>query len=297
MVAVAGPTASGKTELALRLAERLNGELISADSRQVYKECDIGTNKPKSEELGEIRLHLIDLVEPDEDFTVANYQPLAYQTVEAISARGKLPIFQGGTGLYLRALFEGWNLADAPPNPALRRELEQRIEQEGSETLLRELEQIDPAAARQTQGNPRRLIRALEIAALSGKPPSQMRRTNPPGWRVCMLGLSVPLEEIDRRVATRVDRMMEDGWLSEVARVRHRYPSADLGRVGHGYRELAAHLEGRLTLEEARASIVSQVRQYVRRQLTWFRAEPQILWIPADVDRAMVELQNCFEPG
>jgi tRNA dimethylallyltransferase len=297
VIAVVGPTATGKTDIALRLAQQLDGELISADSRQVYKECDIGTNKPNPDSLAGIKLHLIDLVAPGEDFTVADYQPLAYRAVSATTARGRLPIFQGGTGLYLRAVFQGWNLADAPPDKALRRKLEQRIEEEGTENLLRELERIDAAAARKTQGNPRRLIRALEIASVRGTSPSEARGARPPHWRACLLGLQLSLEEIDRRIADRVDRMLQAGWLAEVRRLREHYPDADLSRLGHGYPELAAHLEGTLSLDEARMSTIRQVRQYARRQLTWFRAEPEVRWIPPEIEAALVQVRACFSVG
>jgi tRNA dimethylallyltransferase len=291
VVAVVGPTASGKTELAIRVAQRLNGELISMDSRQVYRHCNIGTNKPSAAELGDVALHGVDVVDPDEPFTAADYQQVALDAISAIAARGHLPVLQGGTGLYLRALLDGWNLGGAPPDPAFRAALEQRLEEQGAEALDAELRRIDPAAAQRAGRNPRRMIRALEIHAATGRPPSEARTSNPPPWSITVLGLEVPLAVIDQRIDARVTAMIDEGWLDEVGRIRHEFPAADMRRLGHGYPELAAHLEGRLSLEEARASTVRQVRQYARRQLTWFRADTRVTWIPPDLEVAIPRLR------
>ncbi len=291
MVAIVGPTASGKTAIAIAAARRLNGELISVDSRQVYRHCDIGTNKPTPDELGGLPCRLIDVVDPGTPFTVADYQPLAVEAVADIDRGGRLPVLQGGTGLYLRALLDGWNLGDAPPNPELRAALEQRLELEGVETLDAELRRIDPAAAARAQRNPRRMIRALEIHAVTGRPPSVARESSPPPWSTTIIGLDVPLAELDQRIETRVAQMIDAGWVEEVARIRRMFPAADLQRLGHGYPELAAHLDGRLSLPEARDSTTRQVRQYARRQLTWFRADRRVDWIPADVDMIVERLR------
>jgi tRNA dimethylallyltransferase len=279
LLAMVGPTASGKTDLAIELAERLNGELISADSRQVYRECDIGTNKPAPEALHGIPCHLIDVVDPGEAFTVANYQRLAMAAIKQVRGRGKLPILQGGTGLYVRALLDGWNLGDAPPDPALRATLEARLESEGMGTLEAELRGVDPTAADRAQRNPRRLIRALEIYAATGRPPSQARRASPPAWNALVLGLEVPLAELDRRIEVRVDQMLAAGLVEEVQRVGAKYPTADLRRLGHGYLEIAAYLQGTRCLPDVRQDIIKQVRQYARRQYTWFRADAHVHWI------------------
>jgi tRNA dimethylallyltransferase len=264
--------------------------LISADSRQVFRYCDIGTNKPTAADLHEIRCYGIDLVDPGEAFTVADYQQVALAAIDEIAARGRIPLLQGGTGLYLRALFDGWNLADAPPDPVLRAALEQRVETEGIDALDEELRRIDPAAAARAQRNPRRLIRALEIHAATGKPPSRARASTPPPWSTTMLGLQVPLDTLDRQIETRVRRMVDAGFIDEVARIRARFPAADLRRLGHGYPEMAAFLDGQLSLEAAAESTVRQVRQYARRQLTWFRADPRVVWIAPDIDAAMTRL-------
>ena len=290
MVAIVGPTASGKTELAIAVARQLGGELVSVDSRQVFRHCDIGTNKPTAAELGGIACHLIDLVDPDVAFTVADYQRLAFPAIDRIGSAARLPILQGGTGLYLRALLDGWNLADAPPDPATRAALEQRLEDEGAEVLEAELRRIDPAAAERTQGNPRRLIRALEIYAATGRTPTEARESNPPPWSTVVLGLDVPLTELDRRIEMRVRRMIDAGFVDEVARIRRDFPAADLRRLGHGYPEMAASIDGGSSLETAVESTVRQVRQYARRQLTWFRADPRVSWIPPNPQVAIQHL-------
>jgi tRNA dimethylallyltransferase len=289
-VAIVGPTASGKTELAIRVAERLNGELVSMDSRQVYRHCDIGTNKPTPAELRGLTLHGIDVVDPDQPFTVADYQRVAARAISEIAERGHLPVLQGGTGLYLRALLDGWNLGDAPPDPAFRAALERRLDEEGPDALDAQLRRIDPAAADRAGRNPRRMIRALEIHAVTGRVPSEARASKPPPWVTTVLGLDVPLPGIDERIETRVQRMIVDGWVDEIRRVRRDFPTADLRRLGHGYPEIAAFLDGGLTLEAARASTVRQVRQYARRQLTWFRADPRVTWIPPDPQVAIERL-------
>ena len=289
-MAVVGPTASGKTELAIRIAERLGGELISMDSRQVFRHCDIGTNKPVKAELRGLALHGVDVVDPDEPFTAADYQRVALQAVSEIAARGHLPVLQGGTGLYLRALLDGWNLGDAPPDPTFRAALEQRLEEEGPDALDAELRQIDPAAADRARRNPRRMIRALEIHAVTGRAPSEARESNPPPWATTVLGLDVPLLEIDERIEARVRRMIDDGWVDEIRSIRRDFPTADLRRLGHGYPEMTAYIDGALTLEAAHASTVRQVRQYARRQLTWFRADRRVTWIPPDLEVAIERL-------
>ena len=290
VAAIVGPTASGKTELAIRVAERLKGELVSMDSRQVFRDCDIGTNKPTQAELRGVPLHAVDVIDPDQSFTVADYQRVAHDAISEIAARRHLPVLQGGTGLYLRALLDGWNLGGAPPDPAFRAALEQRLEDEGVAPLDAQLRRIDPAAADRARRNPRRLIRALEIHAATGRPPSEARTSNPPPWSITILGLEVALAELDRRIEARVAAMIGGGWLEEVGRVRREFPAADMRRLGHGYPELAAHLEGHLSLEEARESTVRQVRQYARRQLTWFRADPRVTWIAPDPEVAVARL-------
>ena len=230
------------------------------------------------------------MVDPDQPFTAADYQRVALPAIADIAARGRLPVLQGGTGLYLRALLDGWNLGEAPPDPTLRSALEQRLDEEGPDPLESELRLIDPAAADRAQRNPRRLIRALEIHAATGRPPSEARASNPPSWSTTVVGLDVALAELDQRIETRVQRMIEAGFFEEVAEIRRDFPQADMQRLGHGYPEMAAVHDGRLTLGAARTSTVRQVRQYARRQLTWFRADPRVTWVPADPEAVLAQL-------
>ncbi len=294
VVVVVGPTASGKTDLAITLAERLNGELVSADSRQVYRDCDIGTNKPDPERLRGIPCHLLSVVDPDQRFTVADYQWRALAAIADIAQRRKLPILQGGTGLYVRAVLDGWNLGGAPPDPELRATLERRLKFEGRDALDAELRQIDPVAADRAQRNPRRLIRALEIHAATGQRPSAARRSTPPAWVSLVLGIAVPLAELDRRIEARVDQMLQGGLVEEVERVRLRYPGADPLALGHGYAEIASSLDGKTRLADARRDIILHTRQYARRQRTWFRADRRVVWFSGDADQAeaMVRTQT-----
>src|SRR5207302_3352146 len=222
----------------------------------------IGTNKPTRAELRGIPLHGIDVANPDEPFTVADCRRVALGTISGIAGRSRLPVLQGGTGLYLRAVLDGWNLGDTPPDPAFRAALEQRLDEEGANALDAELRRIDPAAADRARRNPRRLIRALEIHAATGRPPTEARTSNPPPWSITVLGLDVPLAELDRRIETRVQRMIDEGFVDEVRRVRRDFPGADLRRLGHGYPAIAACIDGALSLEAARVSTVRQLRQY-----------------------------------
>jgi len=236
LIAIVGPTAVGKSELALRLAEEFGGEIVSADSRQIYRGLDIGTAKPTAEERQRVPHHLLDVVNPDEVLTLAQYQELAYAAIDDILARGKVPFLVGGTGLYIKAVVEGWSIPRVPPNERLRAELYRLAELEGPEALHARLREVDPAAAaRIDPRNVRRVIRALEVCLTAGRPISQLQARRPPPYRILRIGLTMPREELYRRIDERADRMIARGLVEEVRRQFKEIPGLLEGKVEPEY--------------------------------------------------------------
>jgi len=280
LVAIVGPTAVGKSEVALALAERFHGEIVSADSRQIYRGMDIGTAKPTPEERARVPHHLIDVTDPDRPLTLAEYQRLAFAAIEEIHRRGRLPFLVGGTGLYVWAVVEGWQIPPAPPDPALRRALEERARREGPQALYEELRRLDPAAAASIDPrNLRRVIRALEVCYQTGKPFSAQRGKNPPPYRTILIGLTRPRSELYRRIEERVDQMIARGLVEEVRRLAERYPWDLPAMTGLGYRQIGAYLRGEISLEEAIRRIKAATRAFVHHQYNWFRlTDPRIRW-------------------
>jgi tRNA dimethylallyltransferase len=277
VVAIVGPTASGKSALALRAAERSGGEIVSADSRQVYRGMDVGTAKPTAAERARIPHHCIDLVDPSEPYNVARYQRDGRAALADVASRGKTAYVVGGTGLYVRALLDGLLLDAAPTDPELRARLERRADAEGPAALHRELARIDPAAAERVDvRNARRVVRYLELAMLAGRVP-QEREAKVAARRI---GLDPPRAWLDQRIGARVRQMVDDGVLEETRRlvdggVNERLPSMS----GHGYVHWAAHLRGEIGLDAAIVATAKDVRAYSRRQMTWFRRDPDIRWV------------------
>ncbi|GIW11070.1 MAG: tRNA dimethylallyltransferase [Dehalococcoidia bacterium] len=284
LVAIVGPTGTGKTALAIALAERLDGEIINADSRQVYRGMDIGTAKPTAEQRARVPHHLFDLVEPNEPFTLSDYLTLVRQEIPAIAARGRLPFLVGGSGLYVRAVLEGLRPPPVPPDPQLRQQLSQRAEREGTAALVAELTARDPVgAARIDPRNIRRLVRALEVVLTTGQPFSALGQRCPPPYRTLRIGLTLERAALYRRLDARTEAMLAAGWVEEVRRLRERGFGPELPALsGHGYRELLAYLDGQLSLEAARQRIAQLTHRYVRQQYTWFRLDdPGIVWFDA----------------
>jgi tRNA dimethylallyltransferase len=281
VVAIVGPTASGKSALALRAAERTGAEIVSADSRQVYRGMDIGTAKPTAAERIRVRHHCIDLVDPGEPYDAARYQRDARAALDDIAARGKTAYVVGGTGLYVRALLDGLGLDAAPTDPALRATLEARAAAEGADTLHRELAAIDAAAAdRVDPRNARRVVRYLELALLAGRVPGE-RGATIGGPRI---GLDPPRAWLDARIGARVRSMVDAGVLDETQRLVERGVDPRLPSMsGHGYVHWAAHLRGELSLEAAIEATTKDVRAYSRRQMTWFRRDGAIRWVDPTV--------------
>jgi len=281
MIVIVGPTAVGKSELALHLAQYFPIEIISADSQQVYRYMDIGTNKPSLTERAAVPHHVIDVVEPDEDFSLAMYHQLAMEALEAIQRKGKLPLLVGGSGLYVWSLVEGWKIPQVPPDQKLRRQLEDRAEQEGSHSLYQELQDIDPvAAAKINPSNIRRIIRALEIYHTIGQPPSKLQRKEAPSFSILLIGLTRERSKLYRRIDGRVDKMIQRGLVAEVEQLLKRGYSSSLPSMsGIGYKQIGQFLRGEMTLPEAIDKIKYETHRLARHQYAWFRLnDSRIHW-------------------
>jgi tRNA dimethylallyltransferase len=281
MIAIVGPTAVGKSELALHLAQYFPIEIISADSRQVYRYMDIGTNKPSPAERESVTHHLIDVVEPDQDFSLATYHQLTIEALKAIKQKSKLPLLVGGSGLYVWSLVEGWKIPQVPPDKKRRNQLEARAEQEGSQNLYQELRDIDPvAAAKINPSNIRRIIRALEIYHATGQRPSQLQRKEVPDFPILLIGLTRERSELYRRIDWRVDKMIQMGLIEEVEQLLKKGYSLSLPSMsGIGYKQIGQFLQGEMTLPQAIDKIKYETHQLARRQYAWFRlGDSRIHW-------------------
>jgi tRNA dimethylallyltransferase len=288
LVAVVGPTASGKSDLALRLALAFDGEIVGADSRQVYRHMDAGTAKPSPAERARVPHWLIDVVDPDGDFSLAQYLELARETLGAIWRRGRLPFLVGGTGQYVWALIEGWQVPRAPPDRGLRRSLEERAEREGIDALHRELAAVDSAAAaRIDPRNVRRVVRALEVRYLTGEAISSRAAKLQPDFQPLILAIDRPRAELYRRIDERVDRMLESGLVDEARSLLGRGYGPGLRPMsGIGYRQVCAYLRGETTLADAAARMKTETHRLARMQYAWFRRDdPRIRWLDASAGR------------
>jgi tRNA dimethylallyltransferase len=295
MITIVGPTAVGKSELALHLAQYFPLEIISADSRQVYRHMDIGTNKPSLAERALVSHHVIDVVEPDEDFSLAMYHQLATEALEAIQQKGKLPLLVGGSGLYVWSLVEGWKIPEVPPDQKLRRQLEARAEQEDSQSLYRELQDIDPvAAAKINPSNMRRIIRALEIYYATGQSPSQLQHKETPGFSTLVIGLTQERSELYKRIDERVDKMIQRGLVEEVEQLLKKAYSPSLPSMsGIGYKQIGQFLRGEMTLPEAIDKIKYETHRLARHQYAWFRlSDSKIHWF--DVSKTKGKASSDF---
>jgi tRNA dimethylallyltransferase len=296
LVVLLGATAVGKTNLSLEICERFGGEVVGADSRQIYVGMDIGTAKPSAPERARVPHHLIDIRTPDEALTVAEYQRLAYNTIGEIHTRGTLPVLAGGTILYVRAVVEGFRIPEAPPNPALREELETLLEAEGREALFELLSAKDPATAAVIDArNPRRLIRALEIVISTGKSKVELESANPPAYSVLKIGLDRSRERLYERIDARVDRMIKHGLVDEVrSLLAAGYDAALPAMTSLGYREIAAYLQGDVSLEEAAQRIKIETHRYVRHQYTWLRKMKGVSWVDMDSQNAREQVLSLI---
>ena len=288
LLALVGPTACGKTEAALRVAEALGAEILSIDSMLVYRGMDIGTAKPTGEQRARVPHHLLDLVEPSEAFTVSAFQSAAREAADDVRRRGTRPLLVGGSGLYLRAVVDGLEFPGT--DPAVRDELQREAEALGAERMYGRLNELDPAAASKIEPeNMRRTVRALEVAAITGRPFSSYAaawESYPPD-RVRAAGIRLTPEQLRGRVDERVQEMLDAGWLDEVEKlVAGGFGGWLTSTQAIGYAELARHLEGELSLEDAVGQTVRRTRHLVRRQMAWFRRDPRIRWFDAGVEGA-----------
>ena len=283
IICIAGPTASGKTALAVELAKELGGEVVSCDSMYVYKHMNIGTAKPTAEEMQGIVHHMIDVCEPTEDFSVSLYTEMAAPIVDDIVARGKVAIVTGGTGLYMDALIKGNDFAPVPAT-GHRQRLEQQAETEGMEALQQQLQAIDPEALERSQGNPRRIIRALEVYLETGETiTAHNLRTQsiPPRYQPLWLGLDFSSRQaLYDRIDRRVEIMVQQGLMDEIRHLLARgIPASCTAMQAIGYKEFVDALNGKASVESAIAQVQQSSRRYAKRQLTWFRRNPDMNWI------------------
>jgi tRNA dimethylallyltransferase len=282
-IVIIGPTAAGKSALAMAMAPRLGGEIISADSRHVYRGMDIGTNKPSPADQRAVLHHLIDLRAPHESFSLSEYVRLARAAMEEITQRGKTPMLVGGTGQYVRALLQGWQVPEVPPNDALREHWLRFAEQHGEDALFAELVKRDPAAGETIdKRNVRRVVRALEVMEMTGQRWSDLQRRQPLPWRVQMHYVNVPRDELYARADSRLMQMIEQGWRDEVRQLLAGFAARGISAddalklpsmSALGYREIAGVVLGRMSLDDAVVEIKRATRRFIRMQDTWFRKD------------------------
>lgn len=286
LIVILGPTSVGKTKVSIELAKRIHGEIISADSRQIYREMNIGTDKPTKEERQEIVHHLIDIVDPDELFNLSHYVELAWETLAQVHLKNKIPVLVGSAGLYIRALCEGYVLPAVPPDEALRAYLLERIRLEGGKVLYDELAELDPEGVRHLDpGNTRRLIRFYEILKKTGIPPSEIwkqRDSRAAGLDVVKFGLIRSREKLYERIEQRVQEQENQGLLREVENLLKKYPRHLKAFQTHSYQEVFPYLEGTCSWEESKKLIIRHTFQYARRQWIWFKKEKGVHWEQAE---------------
>jgi tRNA dimethylallyltransferase len=289
LVVIIGPTAVGKTKLSIELAKRLNGEIISGDSMQVYKGMDIGTAKIKPEEMEGIPHHLIDIKEPAESFSVAEFQQMVRPLISEITKRDKLPMIVGGTGLYIQSVIYDYQFSDAPSDDNYRRRLEKFAQERGVVALHEKLKKIDPYSAERIHpNNVRRVIRAMEIFYCTGKTMTEWQKQQTPDllYDVALVGLTMEREQLYRRINERVDQMMAEGLLDEVKTLYESGVRDCQSIQAIGYKEIYEYLDGYISLEEAIEQLKQNSRRYAKRQLTWFRNKMPVQWFD------MTDLEN-----
>ena len=283
VIVICGPTASGKTSLSIELAKKINGEVISSDSMQIYKDMDIGTAKPTKEEMEDIKHYLIDFVPPNERYSVASFKKDAEKAIEEILAKGKVPIVVGGTGLYVNSLIYGIEFNSIEIDEKYRKELDERVEKEGLDTLYEEAKKIDPEAINNISKNDKkRIIRILEIYKQTGKTKTEQEkesRKNGVKYDYKVFAINWEREKLYQRINKRVDIMIEQGLIQEVENLIQKYKEFPTAMQGLGYKEVVQFINGELTKEEMIEKIKQETRRYSKRQITWFKKNKNTIWL------------------
>lgn len=289
VIVICGPTASGKTALSIELAKRIDGEIVSADSMQIYKDMDIGSAKPTLEEMQGIKHYMLDFVSPEERYNVADYKEEAVEAIEEILKKGKVPIVVGGTGLYVDSLIYGIEYPKMEFDEEYRKELEKRAELEGLEKLYEEAEKIDPKAMKSISKNDKkRIIRVLEIYKQTGKTKTEQEiesRKNEVPYDYKVFAINMERELLYDRINKRVDIMIEQGLIEEVKGITNKYKEYPTAMQALGYKEIKEYLDGFITKEEAIEKVKQETRRYAKRQLTWFRKNKETIWLDGSGDR------------
>lgn len=297
VIVICGPTASGKTALSIKLAKKINGEIISSDSMQIYKYMDIGTAKPTKEEMQGIPHHLLDFVEPNQRYSVAEFKKDAEKAIEEILAKGKVPIIVGGTGLYVDSLIYGIEYQDIELDEKYRQELEERAQKEGLEKLYAEAQKIDPQAMEKiSQNDKKRILRVLEIYKATGKNKTEQEiesRKKGVKYDYKVFAINMEREILYERINKRVDIMIKQGLIQEVEQLLKKYDKFPTAMQGLGYKEVVQYLQGELTKEEMIEKLKMETRRYAKRQITWFKKNKQTIWInPQDLHKILDEINH-----
>ena len=296
VIVICGPTASGKTALSIELAKKINGEIISCDSMQIYKYMDIGTAKPTLEEQKEVKHHLIDFVEPNQRYSVAEYKKDAEKSIEEILSKGKTPIIVGGTGLYVDSLIYGIEYPEIELDEEYRKQLEKEIEEKGLESLYNKAKEIDSKAMEKISPNDKkRIMRVVEIYKATGKTKTEQEiesRTHEVKYDYKVFAIKMDREKLYERINKRVDMMIEKGLIEEVQNILKKYDKFPTAMQGLGYKEVVEYLEGKKTKEEMIDKIKMQTRRYAKRQITWFKKNKQTIWIENNELSKILEVIN-----
>jgi tRNA dimethylallyltransferase len=302
LIVILGPTASGKTEMGLELAKKFNGEIINADSRQIYREMDIGTGKIESQKSIKSKvykvknsIHLINIINPNQKFSLSQYKKLAIKTINNIHKRGKIPILVGGTGLYISVIVDNLEIPKAAPNKKIRERLEKHTEK----YLFKKLKKIDlKSAGTIGENNKRKLIRALEVYKITGKPFSAQQIKGKPLFNILQIGIKTNREELYKKIDKRVDKMIKIGLIEETKKLSKKYSFSFPAMSGIGYFEIGLYLQDKISLEEATQKIKFRTHQYARRQMTWFKKDERIKWVESyketeKIVKKFLKLSTC----